>query len=117
MGLPNFKGRKSGLPGFESYWKPCSTDLPCLTSVLAGDTLDSQNSSYMYCKFENFRENFIFANGVKRHICDVKNLRQRQDLPISVNHRVISPFHEGFFHETSHMRSFNKIKPSQKYPN
>ena len=49
-----------------------STDLPCLTSVLAGDTLDSQNSSYMYCKFGNFLENFIFANGVKRHICDVK---------------------------------------------
>ena len=23
MGLPNFKGRKSGLPGFESKWKPC----------------------------------------------------------------------------------------------
>ena len=23
MGLPNFKGRKSGLPGFESYWKHC----------------------------------------------------------------------------------------------
>ena len=25
-----------------------------------------------YCKFGNFRENFIFANSVKRHICDVK---------------------------------------------
>ena len=50
----------------------------------------------MYCKFGNFRENFIFANGVKRHICDVKNSRQRHDLPISVNDRVILPFHEGF---------------------
>ena len=27
----------------------------------------------VYCKFGNFRENFIFANSVKRHICDVKN--------------------------------------------
>ena len=25
-----------------------------------------------YCKFRNFRENFIFTNSVKRHICDVK---------------------------------------------
>ena len=24
------------------------------------------------CKFGNFRENFIFANSVKRHNCDVK---------------------------------------------
>ena len=27
----------------------------------------------------------IFANSVKTHICNVKNLRQRHDLPISVN--------------------------------
>ena len=26
-----------------------------------------------YCKFGNFRENFIFANRVIRHICDVKH--------------------------------------------
>ena len=25
-----------------------------------------------YCKFGNFRENYIFANNVKKHICDVK---------------------------------------------
>ena len=24
-----------------------------------------------YCKSKNFRESFIFANSVKRHICDV----------------------------------------------
>ena len=35
---------------------------------------------------EIFRENFIFWNSVKRHICDVKNLRLGHDLPnISVN--------------------------------
>ena len=28
-----------------------------------------------YCKFRNFRVNFIFANRVKRHICHFKNLR------------------------------------------
>ena len=25
----------------------------------------------IYCKSGNFCENFIFANGIKRHICDV----------------------------------------------
>ena len=29
-----------------------------------------------YCKFGNFRENFIFASSVKRQICDVKNREQ-----------------------------------------
>ena len=29
-----------------------------------------------YCKFGNFRENFIFANSVKRHVWDVKNREQ-----------------------------------------
>ena len=72
----------------------------------------------MYCKFGDFRENLIFANGVKRHICHVKNSRLGQDLPASGNDRVIPPFLEDFFfHETSHMRSFVKIKSSQKFPN
>ena len=26
-----------------------------------------------YCRFGNFRENFIFSNSIKRHISDVKN--------------------------------------------
>ena len=47
-------------------------------------------------KSGNFRENFIFANSVKRHICDVKISRLRYDWPISANNRVISPFREGF---------------------
>ena len=28
---------------------------------------------YQYCKFGNFRENFILAKSVKNPICDVKN--------------------------------------------
>ena len=47
-----------------------------------------------YCKFGNFREKFIFANTVKRHICDVKKSRTGHNLPISVNDRVISPIRE-----------------------
>ena len=49
-----------------------------------------------FCRFRNFRENFIFANSTKRHISDVKNSRLRQDLPISINKRVIFLFREGF---------------------
>ena len=49
-----------------------------------------------YCKLGIFCENFIFANSVKRHICNDKILRLRHDLPISVNDRVISPFGRGF---------------------
>ena len=48
-----------------------------------------------YCKFGNFRENVIYANSVKRYICDVKKSGLGQDLPISVNDRVISPFRKG----------------------
>ena len=40
--------------------------------------------------------NFIFANSIKRHICDVENSRLRHYLPISVNGRVISPFRVDF---------------------
>ena len=35
-------------------------------------------------------------NSVKRHVCDVKNLRLRFDLPVSVNDNVISLFCEDF---------------------
>ena len=48
----------------------------------------------LYCRFGNFRENFIFANSIKRHISDVKNSRLRQYLPIAINDRVILPFRE-----------------------
>ena len=55
-----------------------------------------------YCKFGNFRENFIFANSVKTHVFDVENLRQGRDLlNISVNDRVISPILEDTICEAS----------------
>ena len=44
-----------------------------------------------YCKFGNFRENFIFANSGKRHICHGKMSRLRHELI----DRVISPGREG----------------------
>ena len=50
----------------------------------------------IYFRFGNFRENFVLANSIKRLTSDVKNSRLRQDLPISINVRVILPFREGF---------------------
>ena len=50
----------------------------------------------VYCKSRIFCENFVFANSIKRHICDAKNSRLGHDLPISVNDRVISAFREDF---------------------
>ena len=42
------------------------------------------------CKLKNFRENFVFANYVKRRVCDFKNTRLEPDtyIPISVNSKV-----------------------------
>ena len=62
------------------------------------NTIDSEKRGQFiyYCKFGNFREKFILANSVKRHICDVKTFRFGHDLLISVNDRVILPFLEAF---------------------
>ena len=46
----------------------------------------------VYCKFGNFRENFIFANSVKTHICNVENSWQGRDI-----------------HETSHIREIKTL--------
>ena len=79
-------------------------------SVYSIVSLDLQ--TFGYCKCGNFCENFIFANIVKRHICYVKNSRLGHDLPRSVNDKSDFDISRGFyFHKTSHMRSFVKIKP------
>ena len=67
------------------------------------------------CKFGISPENLIFANSVKRYICNVENSWPWHELPTSVNDRVISPWF--YFHESSHMRSLAKTKPSRKFPN
>ena len=51
---------------------------------------------WINCKSVNFRKNFIFANSVLRHICEIKILRLGHDLPRSVNDRVITSFSECF---------------------
>ena len=67
----------------------------------------SPNRSVKYCKFGNFREILIVANFVKRHI-RFTNINNRQS-----DFAIPRRFH---FHETSHMRSFAKIKSSRKFP-
>ena len=71
----------------------------------------------IYCKCGNFRENLIFANSVKRHICDVKNSRLCHDLPTWVNDRMILPFREGLFSRNFAYAKFRENKPSRKFPN
>ena len=62
-----------------------------------------------------FRKHFIFANSVKRHICDVKNSRLGHDQPVSVNDRLIFPFREDFIftklriYEVSENKTLAKI--------
>ena len=71
----------------------------------------------------------IFKNGVKRHICNIKNYsRLVHALPISVNDRMIWPFRVAKFsrnfayakinlHENYiFTRSFAKIKLPRKFP-
>ena len=64
----------------------------------------------IHCRFGNFRENFIFPNSIKIHISDERNSRLRQDLPISINDRVILPFREGFIFTKLRIRE-NKVLP------
>ena len=47
--------------------------------MLMSGNKDKELKETLYCKFANFRENFIFANSVKSHIWDVKNLRLGHD--------------------------------------
>ena len=64
-----------------------------------------------YCKFGNFRENFIFGKIVKCRICDIKNLGLVHDLAnksISVEDSVIFPFRKCFILAA-------KTNPSQKF--
>ena len=58
----------------------------------------------------------MFANSVKRHICNVK-IAKRHDLPISVNDRVISRICEGLiFTKTSHIFS-RKLNSRENFRN
>ena len=77
--------------------------------------LENLNSYWSkYCRFGNFRENFVFANCIKRHIGDVKNSQLRQDLPISINDRVILPFHKGLFSRNFSYAMFRENKVLSK---
>ena len=62
-------------------------------------------SELTYCKFKKFRENFIFNDVFKRHVCYVKNVQLMHDLPTTV---------ELFLH-FERMQSFVKINPLQNF--
>ena len=52
------------------------------------DRVANSINKQVFCKFENFRKNFIF--------CEKHYTRLKHNLPISVNDIVISPFREDF---------------------
>ena len=58
------------------------------------------------------RVDFIFANSVKKHICNIKNSRLGHDLPTLVNDRMISPSCEGFIFSNSFKRYICNTKSS-----
>ena len=60
---------------------------------------------------------FIFANSDLRHICDKKIAFRAWFTYISKRQRDLIISRGFYFHETSHMRSFAKIKPSRKFLN
>ena len=66
--------------------------------------------SYTFCKFGNFCENII-----KRHICDVKNLRLWHDWPLSVNDSVISLFHKGLISKKNLKNNNSWTFPNLQY--
>ena len=60
----------------------------------------------------------IYANSVKRHICDVKICDQGMiNLYISKQQSDFAVSRGFYFHEILHVRSFAKLKPSRKLPN
>ena len=73
-------------------------------------------------KIRNFRENSIFANSIKIHICDVRNSRVGHDLPTSVNDSgfAISRgfiFAKVLFSRNFAYAKFRENKPPRKFPN
>ena len=68
-----------------------------------------------YCSFGNFRGNFVFAKSIIIHISVVKNSRLRQDLPISINDRVILPFREGLFSRNFACEVSRKLSPRENF--
>ena len=69
------------------------------------------------CKSGNFCEHFIFANSVKRHICNGKKIATRACFTFISSRQSGFAISRGiYFHETSYMRSFANIKPSRKFP-
>ena len=60
-------------PASKTPLRWCFTGRPTVARDCMLDGLDNSNLyQLVYCLFGNFRESFIFAINVKRHICDFK---------------------------------------------
>ena len=96
------------LPDRGSNSRPHHIILP---RVLLGSTVEACAQN---CKFGNFRENFIFANSLKRHIYPVKNSRLWHYIPTSVKDKELLPFREGLFSRNSASAKFRENKTLAK---
>ena len=65
------------------------------TCLVCGDHIPQNEMVPLFWILRNVNTE-IFANSVKKHVCDAKNSRLGLDLPISVSDRVIAPFCEDF---------------------
>ena len=88
--------------------------MPRLTLVFLGTHVNSLVFYVVvqYCKFENFA--IILFSLID--ILATLNIRE-YDLPISVNNRVISPFHKGFiakFRENKTLAKISEFTVSQE---
>ena len=105
-------GRHLG-PEVTSKTLKCHTYYPELSGLRVTSTFNQ--SAMSHCKFGNFRENFIFANIVKDIFATLKFATMTWCIYISNQHNYFAKSRGFYFHETSHMRSFVKIKPSRKF--
>ena len=79
-------------------------------------TADQRTCGFSYlshmCKTSNTERSMPFSKSLStsQHcVCEHRtHLQLRHDLPISVKDKMVSPFHERFFRETSNLRSFAK---------
>ena len=68
-----------------------------------------------YCKLGNFRDSFVSQTPLKDLFA---MLKIRDDLPVSVNDSVISPFFSRIlFSRNFAYAKFREHKPSRKFPN
>ena len=99
---------------YDVIWKA----QPVLWPLKLFNVPSSSGFLFSYCKFGNFRENFIFGNSVKKTY--FRRLKFTTNAQLTYISKLWSEFTISrwfFIHKTWHMRGFANIKTSRKFPN